>query len=91
MQFSTKDADHDTYSADCSTIYTGAWWYTDCHDSNLNGHYYQENENALYAKGITWQKWKGYYVSLKRVTIKMRPAGFTPGEKFNPNPDPKCT
>ena len=78
--FSTKDADHDTYHASCSDRYHGAWWYTDCHDSNLNGQYYQEGEHVSYGRGISWNVWTGDYVSLKVVTMKVRPAAFTPGE-----------
>ncbi|KAI0221349.1 Ficolin-2, partial [Lamellibrachia satsuma] len=44
--FSTKDADHDTYGGSCSIIYHGAWWYTTCHGSNLNGQYYREGESV---------------------------------------------
>ena len=80
--FSTKDADHDTYGGSCSSLYHGAWWYTACHSSNLNGQYYQEGDSVPYAKGVVWYAWKGHYVSYKTVTMKMRPAGFTPGENL---------
>ncbi|KAI0231293.1 Ficolin-1 [Lamellibrachia satsuma] len=76
--FSTKDADHDTYGGSCSSLHHGAWWYTSCHSSNLNGQYYQEGDRVQYAKGVVWYAWKGNYVSYKTVTMKMRPAGFTP-------------
>ena len=61
----------------------GAWWYNNCHDSNLNGHYYQQNDSAPRAKGVVWKHWKGYFDSLKAVSMKVRPAGFIPpGETF---------
>ena len=77
--FSTKDADHDTWPSSCSQVFHGAWWYNHCHSSNLNGKYYQEGESVPYATGIVWGQLTGYYKSLKIVTMKMRPAGFTPG------------
>ncbi|CAC5392200.1 unnamed protein product [Mytilus coruscus] len=39
MKFSTKDNDNDRASGNCSTIFTGSWWFHDCYSSNLNGHF----------------------------------------------------
>ena len=72
QRFSTRDRDHDTDSGSCATTYTGAWWYTGCHNSNLNGRYLA-GEHASYADGVNWQAWKGYHYSLKTVTMKIRP------------------
>jgi len=36
MQFSTKNRDHDTYDKNCATEFHCAWWYKQCHYSNLN-------------------------------------------------------
>ena len=84
QQFSTKDVDNDHRGDEsCSNTFLGAWWYNDCHHSNLNGHYFDENETPGYANGVVWDHFKGYHESLKRVTMKVRPAGFTPGETFN--------
>ena len=82
MQFSTKDVDNDRTNDNCAKRYLGAWWYNDCHRVSLNGHYFHENETAGFANGIVWHAWKGHDESLKRVSMKMRPAGFTPGETF---------
>ena len=37
MKFSTFDRDQDTWSSNCAEIYHGAFWYTSCHEVNLNG------------------------------------------------------
>ena len=37
VPFSTSDNDNDSYSLNCAAIFKGAWWYTACHASNLNG------------------------------------------------------
>ena len=84
MQFSTKDADNDVSIADCASMYQGAWWYNTCHFSNLNGHYFHEDETPDLATGVVWLCWGGYYDSLRRVTMKVRPEEFTPpGATFN--------
>ncbi|KAK3732618.1 hypothetical protein QZH41_008262, partial [Actinostola sp. cb2023] len=49
MQFSTKDRDNDVHSGSCAVIVTGAWWYTKCHASNLNG-LYLNGSTKIYAK-----------------------------------------
>ena len=70
MMFSTPDSDndvHDPYA--CAQKYAGAWWYKECHQSNLNGRY-GKNE---YAEGVIWYHWKGYYHSLKESSMKVKP------------------
>uniref|UniRef100_A0A1I8H6X9 Fibrinogen C-terminal domain-containing protein n=1 Tax=Macrostomum lignano TaxID=282301 RepID=A0A1I8H6X9_9PLAT len=40
MQFSTKDADHDTDpTGNCAIRYKGAWWFKDCFHTHPNGEY----------------------------------------------------
>ncbi|EDO35260.1 predicted protein, partial [Nematostella vectensis] len=73
--FSTKDRDNDSAGASCAIIYKGAWWYTACHSSNLNGKYYH-GSHASYADGVNWRAWKGYHYSLKHTEMKIRPQGF---------------
>ena len=70
-KFSSKDADNDTTSSNCAVTYKGAWWYKECHVSNLNGQYL-EGPHESFADGINWEAWKGYSYSLKHVEMKIR-------------------
>ncbi|XP_062607549.1 fibrinogen C domain-containing protein 1-B-like [Saccostrea cucullata] len=68
-EFSTKDQDNDLDSRDCAVQFHGAWWYYDCHRSNLNGEY------ARYAlfdwKYPTWKRWK-FNEALKLTQMMIR-------------------
>nr|XP_034976199.1 veficolin-1-like isoform X1 [Zootoca vivipara] len=72
MPFSTRDKDNDNSASSCAEVYTGAWWYGDCHHSNLNG-LYLKGEHSSYANGINWAAGKGYHYSYKYVDMKIRP------------------
>ncbi|XP_073847165.1 ryncolin-4-like [Musca autumnalis] len=72
QRFSTKDQDNDVWNKNCAVEYTGAWWYKECHRSNLNGSYLK-GKTTEYAKGIVWYHFKGDYYSLKFVEMILRP------------------
>ena len=71
--FTTKDQDNDNASKEnCARSFKGAWWYTSCHSSNLNGLYHLGSHSS-YADGVNWYAWKGHHYSAKRAEIKIRP------------------
>ncbi|XP_074976691.1 ficolin-1-like [Caretta caretta] len=74
MQFSTRDRDNDLGSnaQNCAAIYKGAWWYKDCHWSNLNG-MYLAGAHSSFADGVNWRTGKGYNYSYKQSEMKCRP------------------
>ena len=71
MAFTTKDRDNDRHSSNnCAVEYTGAWWYNDCHNSNLNGQYLGDKRDY---QGTSWHHFrKG--LSLKFTEMKLRPS-----------------
>lgn len=74
--WSTPDQDNDEWpGVNCAEDYHGAWWYSSCFLSNLNGRYHHGNDSS-YAHGVTWRGWKKERLFLKRTEMKMRPADF---------------
>uniref|UniRef100_A0A1I8GQT8 Fibrinogen C-terminal domain-containing protein n=1 Tax=Macrostomum lignano TaxID=282301 RepID=A0A1I8GQT8_9PLAT len=71
MQFSTKDADHDTYTDNCATAYKGAWWFTSCHCAHLNGEYKDASAaiGGAHAQGVIWKSNFGYDYSLMEIEM----------------------
>ena len=68
--FTTYDNDNDVYNGNCASRFTGAWWYRACHSSNLNGAYLKGP--CVYAKGASWEKFKGHYYSLKTIIMTIK-------------------
>ncbi|XP_060560030.1 CUB and sushi domain-containing protein 3-like isoform X2 [Ruditapes philippinarum] len=69
QKFSTKDNDNDPSSTtNCAVLYTGAWWYEACHDSNLNG-MYGSSESG---KGVIWFTISGITESLLKTEMKIK-------------------
>ncbi|GFN89600.1 ficolin-1 [Plakobranchus ocellatus] len=62
--FSTFDKDNDYHSSNCAAVFSGAWWYGGCHNSNLNGKWLASSN-----KGPTWASFSAsdpvYYSEMK--------------------------
>ena len=72
MSFTTKDRDNDRNTgkdwsnANCAVAFRGAWWYTNCYWSNLNGDYSRRDE-----KGVAWTGLPGSeYMKSTRMLLK---------------------
>ncbi|XP_013909778.1 PREDICTED: ficolin-1-like [Thamnophis sirtalis] len=72
MPFSTKEKRQDPRKFNCAEKCQGAWWYHECHHSNLNGRYWL-GEHKTRGNGINWATGKGPYYSYKRSEMKIRP------------------
>ncbi|XP_034472948.1 ficolin-1-like [Drosophila innubila] len=68
-RFSTFDRDNDESLENCAEYRTGAWWYADCHFSNLAGRY---NDNSDH-KGVNWYHFRGHEYSLRKAVMMIRP------------------
>ncbi|XP_062598679.1 fibrinogen C domain-containing protein 1-B-like [Saccostrea cucullata] len=69
-RFSTKDQDND-YKTDgsCAIMRHGAWWYSNCLKSNLNGEYAQ---SAVFGWNYpVWENWKSDE-ALKQTVMMIR-------------------
>ena len=72
MQFSTRDSDNDIMQdGSCAQQFKGAWWYSQCHHSNLNGLYLSGSHSSK-ADGVNWLPFRGHYYSLKRTEMKVK-------------------
>uniref|UniRef100_A0A8C5PSV5 Tenascin R n=1 Tax=Leptobrachium leishanense TaxID=445787 RepID=A0A8C5PSV5_9ANUR len=45
--FSTKDRDNDVAVTNCASSYKGAWWFKNCHRTNLNGKYGESRHSQI--------------------------------------------
>ena len=74
QKFSTYDNDNGVNpTKNCAEKHHGAWWYKNCHETNLNGKYYHGDYSATDADGIVWYGVGGYWHSLKTVTMAIKP------------------
>uniref|UniRef100_H2Z006 Fibrinogen C-terminal domain-containing protein n=1 Tax=Ciona savignyi TaxID=51511 RepID=H2Z006_CIOSA len=69
--FSTKDEDNDSSSVNCAIQNHGAWWYSKCHYSNLNGIYLMECQ-ATTEQAASWKGFHGFEYSMKFIEMKFR-------------------
>ncbi|XP_050072680.1 ficolin-1-like [Anopheles maculipalpis] len=76
MKFSTFDADNDTWENQCAVTFAGAWWYSNCHSSNLNGKYLR-GETKEYATAMEWSTFRGHHYALKTSKMMIRPKGHS--------------
>ncbi|XP_027725543.1 ficolin-2 [Vombatus ursinus] len=72
QSFTTKDRDNDPNAGNCANEYSAAWWYKECHLSNLNG-LYLRGPHESFANGINWNTGRGYKYSYKVSEMKLRP------------------
>jgi len=70
-KFSTVDKDNDAWTKSCAARFSGAWWYTACHNSNLNG-LYLKGKHDSFGNGVNWYHFKGYHYSLMETELKIR-------------------
>ncbi|XP_063436459.1 fibrinogen C domain-containing protein 1-like [Mytilus trossulus] len=71
MMFSSYDKDNDRSPKSCELQYKGAWWYSWCHRSNLNGQYLG-GKHLSTADGINWATWRGVRYSLKSTKMMIK-------------------
>ncbi|KAF0305778.1 Techylectin-5B [Amphibalanus amphitrite] len=70
-KFSTRDRDQDDWGdGHCAQDHQGAWWYSGCGWSNLNGRY--RDGGDVDKTGIWWYRWRRFE-SLKKTAMKIRP------------------
>ncbi|GIY56311.1 techylectin-5A, partial [Caerostris darwini] len=74
-KFSTKDQDNDPNEGNCAESYKGAWWYSSCHNSNLNGLYLRGVHKSS-ADGVNWSSFRGLNEALDTTEMKIRPKSF---------------
>ena len=67
-KFSTVDRDNDAWSKNCARRFEGAWWYSACHNSNLNGRYLK-GEHESFGNGVNWYHWKVIWSIMRERSV----------------------
>uniref|UniRef100_A0A8C4MEM2 Fibrinogen C-terminal domain-containing protein n=1 Tax=Equus asinus TaxID=9793 RepID=A0A8C4MEM2_EQUAS len=77
MLFTTHDQDNDSNSQyNCASLFKGAWWYYDCHQSNLNGPYLPGTHRS-YAESINQQS--------SQATVTVQPPTRPQSSELSPS------
>ena len=75
--FTTRDFDNDAdLTFNCAVQYQGAWWFSSCFYSHLNGVYYPSS-NAPAGQGIQWLIPTVRSYSMKRSNMKIKEIATT--------------
>ena len=74
-RFTTFDQDLDLSEGNCAENHHGAWWYTACLTSSLNGAYLKGDVKTD-ASGVVWEPWQGFFYSLKGTEMKLGNPNF---------------
>ncbi|XP_049297139.1 ficolin-1-like [Anopheles funestus] len=68
IPFSTFDADNDVSTRNCAKTFHGAWWFSDCGYSNLNGRYGTGDD---YMSKFHWYR---YELKISKMMIRPKTA-----------------
>ena len=79
MKFTTLDQDNDLGSKNCAVIFSGGWWFENCHNANLNGLYPPASLGSIdcdnwssYAQYVTWKSFNDCYADVIFSEMRIR-------------------
>ena len=71
MKFTTKDNDNDLKGyGNCATRFTGAWWYNNCFQANLNALY--PSPSSTSAEDMSWDSLFDTYGTITYSEMKIK-------------------